>query len=57
MGFYGESDTQKRHEAWGRLRSLKSRGKAPWLCARDFNDVTKQSQKIGGRTRPHGQSL
>ena len=54
-GFYGEPDTQKRHEAWGRLRSLKSRGKAPWLCAGDFNEVTKQSEKIGGRTQPHGQ--
>ena len=25
--FYGEPDTQKRHDAWGRLRSLKARGK------------------------------
>ena len=55
IGFYGEPDTQKRHEAWGRLRSLKARGKAPWLCAGDFNEVTNQSKKIGGRTRPHGQ--
>ena len=53
--FYGELDTQKRHEAWGRLRSLKARGKAPWLCAGDFNEVTKQLEKIGGRARPHGQ--
>ena len=55
IGFYGEPDTQKRHEAWGRLRRLKLRGKAPWLCASDFNEVTKQSEKIGGRIRPHGQ--
>ena len=55
IGFYGEPDTQKRHEAWGRLRSLKARGKAPWLCAGDFNEVTKQLEKIGGRARPHGQ--
>ena len=54
-GFYGELDTQKRHEAWGRLRSLKSRGKGPWLCAGDFNEVTKQSKKFWGRTRQHGQ--
>lgn len=33
---------------------MKSRGKAPWICAGDFNEITKQS-KIGGRTRSHGQ--
>ena len=37
------------------MRSLKARGKAPWLCAGDFNEVTKQSEKIGGRARLHGQ--
>ena len=25
------------------------------MCVGDFNEVTKQSKKIGGRTRPHGQ--
>ncbi|KAK9999213.1 hypothetical protein SO802_018816 [Lithocarpus litseifolius] len=45
----------KRHAAWGRLRSLKARGKAPWLCAGDINEITKQSEKSGGRARPHGQ--
>ena len=28
-GFYGEPDTQNRHEAWTRLKNLKSRGSAP----------------------------
>ena len=48
-GFYWEPDTQKRHDSWGRLRSLKARGKASWLCVGDFNEVAKQSEKIGGR--------
>lgn len=47
-GFYGEPDTQKRHEAWDRLRSLKNRGSAPWICAGDFNEITKQSEKKEG---------
>ena len=54
-GFYGEPDAQNRHEAWARLKNLKSRGSAPWICARDFNEITKQSEKLGGRTRPHAQ--
>ena len=55
IGFYGEPDAQNRHEAWARLKNLKSRGLAPWICVRDFNEITKQSEKLGGRTRPHAQ--
>ena len=54
-GFYGEPDTQNRHEAWARLKTLKSRRSAPWICAGDFNEVTRQSEKLGGRIRPHAQ--
>ena len=35
-GFYGELDTQLRHEAWAHLRNLKTQSQAPWLCAGDF---------------------
>ena len=54
-GFYGEPDAQNRHEAWARLKNLKSRGLAPWICTGDFNEITKQSEKLGGRTRPQAQ--
>ena len=54
-GFYGEPDTQNRHEAWARLKTLKSRGLAPWICTGDFNEVTRQLEKLGGRIRPHAQ--
>ena len=37
------------------MRNLKTQSQAPWLCAGDFNEVTKQSEKLGGRTRPHNQ--
>ena len=53
--FYGEPDTQNRHEAWACLKTLKSRGLAPWICAGDFNEVTRQSEKLGGRIWPHAQ--
>ena len=55
IGFYGELDTQLKHEAWVRLRNLRTRSQAPWLCAGDFNEVTKQSEKLSGRTRPYNQ--
>ena len=38
-GFYGELDTNKRHEAWSKLGALKNYGPLPWLCARDFNEI------------------
>lgn len=46
---------KKRHELWARLRSLKARGTAPWICVGDFNEISKQSEKKGGRIRPHTQ--
>ena len=43
--FYEEADTQKRHKSWNRLRSLKNRGSNIWICAGDFNEITRQSEK------------
>ncbi|XP_075665198.1 uncharacterized protein LOC142634829 [Castanea sativa] len=54
-GFYGEPNTHKRHESWTKLRGLKSKNTSPWLCVRDFNEITLQSEKVGGRPRPHSQ--
>ena len=34
--FYGEPDTQQRHESWAKLRSLKQCSHSPWLCAGEF---------------------
>ena len=54
-GFYGEPNTNKRHEAWSKLRALKNLGSLPWLYAGDFNEITQQSEKQGGRSWPHHQ--
>ena len=45
--FYGEPETHKRHESWDLLRRLYGHNSLPWLCADDFNEVTKQSKKSG----------
>ena len=34
---------------------MKNQSAAPWICAGDFNEVAKEAEKLGGRTRPHGQ--
>ncbi|XP_075640491.1 uncharacterized protein LOC142612260 [Castanea sativa] len=54
-GFYGEPETHRRQESWDLLRSLHGRNSLPWLCARDFNEIIKQSEKLGGRLRPYAQ--
>ena len=37
------------------MRNLKTRSQALWLCAVDFNEITKQSKKLGGKVLPHVQ--
>lgn len=54
-GFYSKPKTHKRHESWDLLRYLHSQNSLPWLCSYDFNEITKQSKKLGGRLRPHNQ--
>ena len=53
--FYGEPDARFRYESWAKLRTLKSRSSSPWICAGDFIEITRQSKKLGGRTRLHNQ--
>ena len=43
--------TRKRVEAWNKLRLLNTRHNLPWICARDFNEITRSSKKLGGNNR------
>ncbi|XP_075645287.1 uncharacterized protein LOC142616293 [Castanea sativa] len=54
-GFYREPVTNRRSEAWNRLKQLNSRIKLPWLCAGDFNELTRASEKMGGSNRNQSQ--
>ena len=54
-GFYGEPATHKRIEAWNKLRLLNTKHNLPWLCARDFNEITRHSKKLGGNSRSQDQ--
>ena len=55
MSFYGEPKIEQRFESWGLLHHLHRQSSLPWLCAGDFNEITKQSKKSGGRLRPSNQ--
>ena len=52
--FYGELKIARRIEAWT-LWVLNSRLEIPWLCMRDFNEITKQEEKVRGAIRSHSQ--
>ena len=41
-GFYGEPVTNRRHETWTKIRTLKNKPHIPWQCAGDSNEITRQ---------------
>ena len=53
--FYGEPVTWRRHEAWLKFSALNTYSTIPWLCAGNFNEFTRQDEKIGGAPRNHNQ--
>ena len=42
-------------EAWNKLRGLNNRSSIPWICAGDFNEISRQDEKLGGALRGHNQ--
>ena len=42
-------------EAWNKLRGLNNRPSIPWLCAGDFNEISRQDEKLKGAMRSHNQ--
>ena len=54
-GFYGELEMKNHHVSWTTLRRLNSRYLMPWICAGDFNEITRAHEKWEGRPRPKRQ--
>ena len=55
IGFYGEPVTHKHFESWNRLRQLNNRINLLWLCAKDFNELVRNSEKLEGSNRSQAQ--
>ena len=55
IGFYREQETHRRVEAWSTLKGLNTQQNIHWLCARDFNELTKQDKKLGGALQSQNQ--
>ncbi|KAK8328760.1 hypothetical protein V6Z11_A11G272000 [Gossypium hirsutum] len=51
-GFYGQSDTSSRQQAWNMLRRVYSRVNEGWTIGGDFNAILNDSEKEGGRRKP-----
>ena len=51
-GFYCESNTSKHLVSWSCLRRLKAKHSILWLCVRDFNEIARSHEKLGGWLRP-----
>lgn len=54
-GFYNEPMTYKQLESWNMLCQLNNRFSLPWLCAGDFNELLKSSEKLGDDNRSQTQ--
>ncbi|GLT28415.1 hypothetical protein SLA2020_033510 [Shorea laevis] len=53
--FYGRSEVARRGESWSLLEPLKIASSRLRLCFGDFNEILRQSEKVGGNHRPYKQ--
>ena len=49
---YGAPDWTKRQEVWDSLADISASRNAAWFLTGDFNEITDNSEKAGGRERP-----
>lgn len=49
--FYGQPDTSKRSESWSLLSRINQGLDKPWCVIGNFNEITLQDKKVGGRLR------
>ena len=53
--FYGEAQTQSRHQTWDLMRGICSLSALPWLCIGDFNEVLRLEEHQGVANRSNAQ--
>jgi hypothetical protein len=52
---YGHSEAAKRKESWTLLHHLGTLMPTAWLSMGDYNEITEDSEKVGGNLKPRGQ--
>ena len=55
IGFYRAPETQNHSQSWNCLRHILQKFSLPWICAGDFNEITRSHEKASGRLRPYRQ--
>lgn len=50
-GFYGSPNTSKRRESWKLLTRLNPSPERHWRILGNFNEITTQEEKMGGRAQ------
>ncbi|TYJ17202.1 hypothetical protein E1A91_A09G035900v1 [Gossypium mustelinum] len=51
-GFYGQTDSSQRQQAWNMLRRVSDKVTEGWIVGGDFNAILNDSEKEGGRCKP-----
>lgn len=54
-GFYGQSDSGKRHISWKLIEALKKQCDMSWVIFGDFNEITHSNEKLGRLARDANQ--
>lgn len=54
-GFYGNPDYALRGASWSLLSHLSQLTPDDWLCLGDFNEISDQTERVGGRIRNEAQ--
>lgn len=49
---YGAPQIPNRQEVWNQLTEISDARQSPWFLTGDFNEITDNSEKSGGRERP-----
>lgn len=52
---YADTDDRRRNLNWETIRSIDRGGTNAWICQGDFNTLTHQHEKDGGRPKSHRQ--
>jgi len=51
ISIYGFPEARRKVETWQLLHELNNKYKLPWVCARDFNEILRGHEKLGGLPR------